>query len=59
MQVLPPRFVPPVPRSVDTYALSGLLEQRRLDVERADAILASCAAECHEVALLTPACRLR
>ena len=55
--MLPPRFVPPVPRSVDTYALSGLVEQRRVDIERADAVLASCAAECREVALLTrPLC---
>lgn len=49
MQVLPPHYTPPLPRASDTYALSGLMEQRRADVEHADAVLAACAAECQEV----------
>ncbi|KAK9840934.1 hypothetical protein WJX81_001118 [Elliptochloris bilobata] len=49
LAVLPPHFTPPVPKAVDTYAMSGLEEQRRVDVERADSLLAACAAECCEV----------
>lgn len=54
-QVLPPQHLPPMPRDGAAHAPPGLLEQRRADIERADAALSACAVLCRAARPPSPA----